>query len=194
MKLKSIRTLAIVATLAVAGGAASANEAQIKMLTFTYVDTRVSGWIKDEALVATVRAANEAHAGLGEADILALDQRWRNDDRSVIDPVMNGEASALLKALCDGSHGVVTELILMDRNGLNVGQCGPSSDYWQGDEAKYQATYLEGPDTIFVGEIEHDASTGRDQLQASITVTDPATGEAIGALTVGLDAGFLLEE
>ena len=194
MKLKTLKLLAMAASFSAAGIASFANEAQIKLLTFTYMDTRVSAWIEDDALLATVRAANEARAGLSDDDVLALDQRWRDGDQSVIAPVMDGEASALLKALCDGSRGVVTELILMDALGLNVGQCGPSSDFWQGDEAKHQETYLEGPDAIFVDQIERDDSTGRDQLQASITVTDPETGEAIGALTVGLDAEFLLEE
>jgi hypothetical protein len=51
-----------------------------------------------------------------------------------------------------------------------------------------------GPDTIFLDEIERDESSGHEQLQANITVTDPDTGDAIGALTVGIDAGFLLEQ
>jgi hypothetical protein len=86
----------------------------------------------------------------------------------------------------------VTEAFVMDAKGMNVGMCDATSDYWQGDEAKWQKTYSVGPDAVFVDDVEQDESTQKFQVQTSITVVDPASGKAIGAMTVGLDAESLM--
>ena len=79
----------------------------------------------------------------------------------------------------------------MDAKGLDVAQSTLTSDYWQGDEAKWSETYPVGPDAVQIGEIEQDESTQVFQSQVSIAVTDPATGEVIGAITVGVDVSML---
>jgi len=86
---------------------------------------------------------------------------------------------------------VITEIILMDAVGLNVAVSHVTSDYWQGDEAKHQDTYGVGPDAVHFSEIELDESTQRYQGQISVTLVDPASGEAIGAVTIGVDAQAL---
>src|SRR3546814_1455058 len=75
----------------------------------------------------------------------------------------------------------------MDNRGLNVGQSDVTSDYWQGDEAKWQKSYQGGADAIFVDEVEMDESTQTFQSQVSMPIVDPATGEVIGAITVGVN-------
>lgn len=75
----------------------------------------------------------------------------------------------------------------MDAKGLNVGQSDVTSDYMQGDEDKWQKTYPVGPDAVFIDEVEFDDSSGQFQSQANATVTDPATGQAIGAITLGIN-------
>jgi len=75
----------------------------------------------------------------------------------------------------------------MDFKGLNVGQSAVTSDYMQGDEAKWQKTYQAGADALFIDEVEFDDSTQSFQTQMSATVVDPATGEAIGAITIGVN-------
>ena len=80
----------------------------------------------------------------------------------------------------------------MDAQGLNVAASDMTSDYWQGDEAKHSETYGAGPDGFHISEIEFDDSTQRYQAQVSFTLIDPATGSAIGAVTVGVDAESLM--
>lgn len=79
----------------------------------------------------------------------------------------------------------------MDNKGLNVAQSDITSDFWQGDEAKWQNTFLKGPGAFDIGEVEEDESTQMFQSQISYTVTDPATGNAIGAITVGVNVDAL---
>ena len=101
--------------------------------------------------------------------------------------LLDRQASILMRDRRVGSNGVITELILMDRYGLNVAISDPTSDYYQGDEAKYQETYLIGPGAVHISDIEFDESTQQWQTQVSKTVVDPETGEAIGAITFGIN-------
>ena len=82
----------------------------------------------------------------------------------------------------------------MDNKGLNVGQSDVTSDFWQGDEAKFQKTYMVDSNVIFIDEYEVDESTGKYQAQISLSIADPDTGDTIGAVTIGLDALEILRE
>jgi hypothetical protein len=79
----------------------------------------------------------------------------------------------------------------MDGKGLNVGQSDITSDYWQGDEAKWRKTFLVGPEAVFVDAVEKDESTQMLQSQVSVTIKDPTSGEPIGALTLGINLNAL---
>jgi hypothetical protein len=80
---------------------------------------------------------------------------------------------------------------MMDARGLNVAASSVTSDYWQGDEEKFTATYPLGPDAVHISEVEFDESTQTFQAQVSLPVTDPATGAVIGAITIGVAADRL---
>lgn len=160
-----------------------------------YVRSQVLQWVRDPVLIEALRSQNADTAGLGQAQIEALDLQWRTEleqsDQPLIQKVMANAGSKFLRVKRDQSDGMITELILMDKVGLNAGQSDLTSDYWQGDEAKFRKSFGAGPDAIFVDEVEQDESTGLLQSQVSLTVKDPQTGEALGALTVGIDADKL---
>ena len=105
---------------------------------------------------------------------------------------MSHPVSAWLKDQQDATTGFVTEVFVMDNKGLNVAQSALTSDYWQGDEAKWQKTYLVGPDALHISEVEFDDSTGYYQTQASMPITDPNTNEVIGAITFGINIQSLM--
>jgi hypothetical protein len=72
---------------------------------------------------------------------------------------------------------------VMDRQGANVCVSKETSDYWQGDEPKFQKTF-EADKPVFVDEPKFDESAAVYGVQLSTLVTD---GQAkIGALTLGL--------
>ena len=105
--------------------------------------------------------------------------------------MLENDAATFLREQVEASGGVITEVFIMDARGLNVAASATTSDFWQGDEAKHSETYGKGVDAVHFGEVEFDESTQSYQGQISMTLTDPATGEAIGALTVGVDAEAL---
>lgn len=159
------------------------------------VAKELRAWAADPALVAAVVAANEAHAPLTQPQIDSLDTAWRAEvdlaARPTIDPVISSPVSQALKAKAEASGGKISEAFVTDNRGLNVAQSGITSDFWQGDEAKFTETFPKGAEAVHVGEVEFDESTQTYQVQASFTVTDPASGAPIGSMTLGLNAEML---
>lgn len=139
-------------------------------------------------IISAIKAQNAAHASLDEAGIKKLDAQWKSEvsagSKPLIDKVMGSAASAELKKIQAASGGKYVEIFVTDNKGLNVGQTGMTSDYWQGDEPKFTkvfptvGTYSEAPEfdesaQAFVGEVDG-------------TIVDGGT--AIGAYTVKVKA------
>jgi hypothetical protein len=193
-----LRTLLLAAVAAVAlTGAAAADDAEIKAKAQAFSESEIKKWAADPDIVAAIAAANAERAAFDQAKIDELDKQWRAEVGAAAHPLIDATAgnpsSAKLKAICEGQGGLVTEAFVMDAKGLNVGMCDATSDYWQGDEGKWQKTFSAGPSAVFVDDVEQDESTQKFQVQTSITVVD-AGGNAIGAMTVGLDAESLMAQ
>lgn len=160
------------------------------------VEERIRPWLNDPALIETLRQQNAAHASLSQEEIDRLDGEWRSQAKAghgpLIESVSASPASRFLVEQRQRSDGLFSELFVMDARGLNAGQSDPTSDYWQGDEAKWQRTYAAGPQAYFIDEIEFDESSQSFQSQVSVTVPDPDTGAPLGAITVGVNVEKLL--
>ena len=161
-----------------------------------YAEDQLTKWVENEQLIQAIRDQNAAHSGLTQADIDQLDLDWRaqrkTDDKPLIDRLLSQPTSEWLRDQQSQTASFVTEVFAMDNHGLNVAQSVETSDYWQGDEAKWQKTYGNGSGDIHISEVEYDESTGTYQSQVSMPVTDPSTGELIGAITFGVNVQSLL--
>lgn len=167
----------------------AADEPHIKPVT-DYVVANIKPWLSDPVIVNAVKAQNIEHAKLTNYEINKLDNGWIDrSDKKLIDSKMNNELSTFLKRKRDGANGAIFEIFVFDNKGLNVGQTDLTQDFNQGDEAKYWKTYQVGPDALFVDKVEKD--NGKNVSQASLTIKDPATGQAIGAVTIGIDVDKL---
>ena len=157
--------------------------------------TEIAGFAANAILIDAINAQNAVSAAYDQAKIDALDTQWRAEvdasSKPLIDTTLGNAASAYLKTVQDESMGKYTEIFVMDAKGLNVAQSTLTSDYWQGDEDKFTASFGAGADAVHIGEIEQDESTQAFQSQVSVPITDPATGALIGAITVGVDVSML---
>ena len=169
---------------------------EIEAAAQVFVEQSVSQWLGNPLIISAIKAQNATHSGLSQSEIDAMDQQWRKETDgaggSLIEGAVNNELSGFLRGVKDDSQGMVTEVFVMDNKGLNVGQSDVTSDLWQGDEAKWQKTYPEAPNTVFVDDVELDESTQSFQTQISVAIPDPDTGENIGVVTIGVDAEGLL--
>ena len=161
-----------------------------------YLDTSINSWAQSDILVAAINAQNEQTMTYDQARIDELDQAWRAEvgmsNAPTISPVITNAASDFLREQVAASGGQITEIFIMDAHGLNVAASDVTSDYWQGDEAKFSETHGVGPGAVHISDVELDESTQRYQGQISLTIVDPGTGEPIGAMTVGVDAESLM--
>jgi len=161
------------------------------------LQSQLHGALQTDLVVQAIRAQNLAYQSISEQHIQTLDQTWRRETESRQQPwiskTLTTPLSLYLRQLCDDSRGLYTEIFVMDAHGLNVGQSSPTSDYWQGDEAKWQKTFLLGPNAVYIGEVDQDESTQVFQAQLSFTLTDPDNQTPIGAATVGVNLDLLME-
>ena len=160
--------------------------------------TELLEWIRDPIVIASILEANKMHASMTPEEIERLDQEWRRqtdiDEKYMIYDLLGRQASIILRDKREESSGVITEIIVMDKWGLNAAISDATSDFYQGDEAKYQETYLKGKGAVHVGELEFDESTQKVQTQVSLTVVDPNDQDrVIGAVTFGIDLDRLTE-
>ncbi len=194
MNFKTVAVAAIAGTFVVSANVGLANEGPHVAPIKAYVEANVMSWLSDPAVIAAIQAQNERHQGISSDQINELDQAWRaqteGGDRPLIDEVLSNELSSFLADRKNEAGGMITEVFVMDSVGLNVGQSDVTSDYWQGDEAKWQMTFQEGAGAIFVDEIETDESTQTLQSQVSIAISDES-GAAIGAVTLGINVSAL---
>ncbi len=185
----------IMATALVVGSTFSAHAAMDEAVN-SLVESRINGWLKNETVLNAIKAQNAAHASLAQDQIDALDEQWRaevkGDGSELVSKVLGNDLSSYLKGVYQEGEGLYSEIFVMDNKGLNVGQSHATSDYWQGDEAKWQKTFNQGMDAVLIGEVEFDESSQTYQVQVSLPVYD-ADGTALGAVTIGLDADRLME-
>lgn len=160
-----------------------------------YVQDHIRFWAADPVLISAIRSQNMRHASLSQAQIEEMDRMWRAEvglaDRPTVEAVIDGPAADFLRSQLAASAGVISEVFIMDNHGLNVAASDATSDYWQGDEAKFTETYGMGASAVHVGDIEYDESTQTYQGQVSMAIADPDSGAVIGAMTVGLNAEML---
>jgi len=175
---------------------AFAVEADVDAKAREYLEATVATWMADPLIVEAIKAQNAAHAGLTEADIATLDQAWIAEadigGGGLYEAMRANPVSQMLIERESGAAGMVVQMWIMDDHGLNVGQTALTGDLNQGDEAKWLETYAVGAGAIHVSDVEFDAEIQAYVVQSSMTVVDPATGEPIGAVTVGINAEFLM--
>lgn len=155
------------------------------------IDAAVIADIKAFALTEIVQQSvsnqNQKYSHLSQAEIEQLDQKWRAETKQENQPLISATLSSPLSSYFTrvqaASHGLYIEMFAMDNKGLNVGQSSISSDYWQGDEAKFQKTYPNGASAIFVDEAEYKDDIGIWASQVNFTLIDQ-NQKVIGAMTV----------
>lgn len=137
---------------------------------------------------AVIIALQAQRADIGDAEIRALDEQWRKEREQQRQPliarVMASPASVQLRSEQAASLGLIHEVIVFDRRGLNVGQSAISSDYWQGDEDKWSRTVPLGPSAVFVDQPRWEAGHAVWIAQVSFTIPDPNGGQPLGAAAV----------
>lgn len=138
----------------------------------------VRAWVDTGVVRQSIIAQNKRYGDLSQAEIDALDKQWRAEreaeDKPLIAATLSNPLSVYLTRIQGQSLGMFVEVFIMDNKGLNVGQSSITSDFWQGDEAKFQKTFPQGAQEVFIDEPEWDETFQIWRAQLNIPVRDAA--------------------
>jgi len=122
--------------------------------------------------------------------IKEIDQKWLNtigtDD--FMDSIMSSDCSQHLTSI-KKKNNFYEEIFVTDNQGANVALTDKTSDYWQGDEAKFTKDYKGGAGEVFISDVNFDDSTQSYLTQISVPVMDE--GKAIGVILFGINVDKL---
>ena len=143
---------------------------------------------RDPIIVKAVKEKNARGESLDQ--VKAMDEKWKNTPgvAGFMKEYLDNECGQYLAKIMKQSP-YFGEIFVMDQNGAIVAMTDKTSDYWQGDEAKFINSYKDGSGAVFVDEVEFDDSSQTYLVQVSMPVMDD--GRAIGAITFGIDVDRL---
>lgn len=159
-----------------------------------YVESSIRAWLSAPELIDAVVQQNIDHLGLTENDIETLDSQWKTgrlqlaSGGSLVKSKMSNKLAAFLRGVKAASAGKIVEIFVMDNKGLNVGQTDPTGDYMQGDEAKWQKTFLVSAYAVLIDDVEEEG--GMKICQTSLTIARP-NGAPVGAVTIAFNVDKL---
>ena len=137
----------------------------------------------DPIIVKAVKENNSDGETL--AQVKAMDEKWKATPgiAPFMQDLMNSRCGRHLISIQEQKPYIV-EIFVMDQLGANVAMTDKTSDYWQGDEAKFINSF-NGGGAVFVDDVAFDDSSQAYLVQVSVPVKD---GRAvIGAITFGID-------
>lgn len=143
---------------------------------------KIELWGKDPEIIKEVSAQNTKAISLDE--IKKIDAEWiaSKTETERMKTLMSNPCSKRIVELSKELD--VAEAMVMDNQGALVCMTRKTSDYWQGDEPKWQDSYVGGKGALFVEKAEYDESTRQTIIHISVPVMEG--GKAIGAITVGV--------
>ena len=143
----------------------------------------------EDEIISSVKKQNAEK--LDKKIILERDLEWKSTLKETKTKKMLKikKASRFLKYVTTNKHSdLLSEAFLTDNQGANVAAFPLTSDYWQGDEAKWQKAMNSGKCQIVIGDVNYDDSADSKIIQISIPVYDGefGTGNCIGVLVMGI--------
>lgn len=135
-------------------------------------------------LVEAVKEGNLANQDLSSDDIANLDEAWKNGDASInerVESILNNPVSDYLRAFRKEFPDEL-EVFITDEKGLNVAMTDATSDYLQADEDWWKTTFNNGQGSLFVDDVEYDASIKAYAMNLGAPIRDPLSGKVIGVI------------
>ena len=153
--------------------------------------TLFANWRREPRVIEAVLQQNERHANISLQRIHELDKQWQAEQKQAEQPLINSvrdhALSAWLRAKQADYKGLISEIIVTDQHGLNIAASEVTTDYWQGDEAKFAEPFFANQDQPFMGPLNYDQSTQHYQVQISTAVRHPSSNDVIGVIVLGID-------
>ncbi|MDH5353394.1 MAG: PDC sensor domain-containing protein [Gammaproteobacteria bacterium] len=134
---------------------------------------------------------NQNSVSIAMSDIKKRDELWTGDSNDSIElkrSITDNNIAQYLKRRVQNNDSI-DEVFITDNQGANVAAYPATSDYWQGDEEKWTASFNNGEGKVFIGPLEEDQSTNTAQVQISVPIFDQQ--QTIGVLVMGVSVDYL---
>ncbi|MCP8900666.1 substrate-binding periplasmic protein [Gilvimarinus xylanilyticus] len=158
------------------------------------LQTQIDALLHQQALLHRLRI-HGASKPLSDELIQRQDSQWRaryrNGQQTELLALMDAELLGVIRAW-RAENPLVSEIIVMGTQGLTLAATPVTSDYWQGDEAKFQQGAAMPAGHWFFDEVSYDQSARRFQVQVSVPVITES--EHLGVLTLGVDIENVLHK
>jgi hypothetical protein len=154
-----------------------------------FVNAKLIPLTSNSVFVSFVTAQNAKKVPLTE--IQAIDKKWiaAEEELPIQKEVMSNDCAGELVKNIKALPGV-KEAFVMDDQGAVVCENALTSDYWQGDEAKWQKSFNDGKGGVDAGKVKFDKSANANLQQVSLPIIGK-DGKVIGAVTFGLSVDQL---
>jgi len=156
-----------------------------------FVKVRLVPLCTNKTFAQEVSGQNAKQVSLDE--IKKIDEEWKSAEDELpiqAEKTSNNCAKEIFKVA--KQLPVLSETFVMDNQGANVGQNALTSDYWQGDEAKWKNAFKDGKGGIDVGKRQLDKSTNVVDQKVSLPIIDEQ-GKVIGAVCFGVKVEALTQ-
>lgn len=141
----------------------------------------------NKALQDSVELANTEYtvdSAAIPAQLLLLDKQWiaaTSDAEPLIQARLTSVAASELREYIDAFPNNV-ELFVTDRYGATVGATNRTTDFYQADEAWWQAAYNDGRGAMFIDQPEYDHSSKTLAVDIAVPVYSHGNPELVGIL------------
>lgn len=159
---------------------------------------KIERWKRLPKLEEFLKTQNQKNERLKQATILERDKKWRKafaeNDFSYPIGLIDQELSAHLREIKKQSMDMITEIIITDERGLNLAISDMTSDYWQGDEAKFIEAFGKPVSALYFSDIIYDESTRRFQIHLSVPLFTEQNLTPLGVMIFGVDVEKILSQ
>jgi hypothetical protein len=176
-----MHALAALAIALLAAQSAATHSAQSVQQELNGYATTVKVWTADRLIIDAVKAQNARQLTLEH--IQKDDTLWMaGKNEALVKQMTTGVCADHLRQLVAAAG--FGETFVMDDQGALVCATQKTSDYWQGDEAKWTRAFAAGKGETFIDRLKFDESAKQNLAQVSVPIMDG--GRAIGVITAGV--------
>ncbi|MFX3675456.1 MAG: hypothetical protein ACN6I6_00310 [bacterium] len=144
--------------------------------------------LQNKPIIDSVRAQNAKAMSLKE--IKAIDTKWVRtagyDD--FMRKLMANDCTAVLKKAMK-RYNYILEAFIVDSQGAVVCMLDKTTDYWQGDEAKFTKAFNNGKGETFIDKVRFDESAQAYTSQISLPIMNDK--KVIGVGTFGVNVNLV---
>lgn len=150
----------------------------------SFVNEKLLPLMNNPVFVAEVTKQNAMGRSLSEIQQICAAWMAAEEEMPIMREMMTNAAANEIRRVFKPIPQV-GEVFLMDNQGANVGQNALTTDFWQGDEAKWQKSFNEGKGGVDVGKASLDKSSNEVLQQVSLPIINEE-GKVIGAICIGI--------